>query len=221
MGEACQIDFCKMPLNKQLILKRIISPPLTFYRNTNRFFNRLFNWIVMNHKKVSYSSFPVIKGRIKLYGEGRFVFGKAVKFNCSLESNFVGLFKTCTVAVLKGAELEIGDHSGFSGVSIYCERHIKIGAYVNCGGNVSIWDTDFHPLNHLERRVHNVAKTVSEPVVIGDDVFIGANSIVLKGVTIGHRSIIGAGSVVSKNIPADEIWAGNPIKFIKRINEPI
>ena len=48
--------------------------------------------------------------------------------------------------------------------------------------------------------------------------FIGANSIILKGVTIGERSIIGAGSVVTKNIPDDEIWAGNPAKFIRKIN---
>src|ERR1700735_1467176 len=122
-----------MPLNKQLILKRIIILPLTLYRNTSSFFNRISNWIAVNHKRVSYASFPVIKGRIKLYGEGRFVFGKEVKFNCSPESNFVGLYKTCTVAVVKGAQLEIGDHSGFSGVSIYCVRQIRIGAYVNCG----------------------------------------------------------------------------------------
>ncbi|MBS1603843.1 MAG: acyltransferase, partial [Bacteroidetes bacterium] len=104
------------------------------------------------------------------------------------------------------------------GVSIYCSEQISIGAHVNCGGNVSIWDTDFHPLDYQERRVHNTEKIFSAPISIGNDVFIGANSIVLKGVSIGDRAIVGAGSVVSRHIPADEIWAGNPIKFIKRIN---
>ncbi|MNL65825.1 2,3,4,5-tetrahydropyridine-2,6-dicarboxylate N-acetyltransferase [compost metagenome] len=55
-----------------------------------------------------------------------------------------------------------------------------------------------------------------EPIIIEQDVFIGANSIILKGVTIGARSIIGAGSIVTKNVPADEIWGGNPAKFIRK-----
>ena len=56
------------------------------------------------------------------------------------------------------------------------------------------------------------------PIIVGDDVFVGANSIILKGVIIGARVIIGAGSVVTKNIPSDEIWAGNPAKFIRKVN---
>ena len=60
---------------------------------------------------------------------------------------------------------------------------------------------------------------VTKPVRIGEDVFIGAHSIILKGVTIGDRSIVGAGSVVTKAIPADEVWAGNPARCIRRISE--
>ena len=56
-----------------------------------------------------------------------------------------------------------------------------------------------------------------KPVVIGNDVFIGAKSIILKGVTIGENSVIGAGSVVTKSVPANQIWAGNPAKFIRCI----
>ena len=52
-----------------------------------------------------------------------------------------------------------------------------------------------------------------------DDVFIGANCYIGKGVIIGDRSIVAAGSVVVKSIPADEIWGGNPAKFIKKIND--
>ena len=58
---------------------------------------------------------------------------------------------------------------------------------------------------------------IEKPVIIENSVFIGAQSIILKGVTIGKNSIIGAGSVVTKNVPANQIWAGNPARFIKNI----
>lgn len=60
---------------------------------------------------------------------------------------------------------------------------------------------------------------VSAPVTIEDDVFIGMNCVILKGVTIGARSIIAAGSVVTKSIPADCVAGGNPAKVIKRLSK--
>ncbi|WP_159476931.1 DapH/DapD/GlmU-related protein [Dyadobacter sp. 3J3] len=169
-------------------------------------------------RKVEYQSFPIIKGRIIIRNSGTIRLGLRTTFNCSINSNYVGLFKTCTIAVGKNAVLEIGDYSGFSGLSLYCSSKIHIGNYVNFGGNVCIWDTDFHPINYIKRRVNDQASICSKPIIIGDDVFVGANSIILKGVQIGDRSIIGAGSVVTKDIPPDQIWAGNPIKFIKNVN---
>ena len=55
------------------------------------------------------------------------------------------------------------------------------------------------------------------PVVIEHDAFIGAGSIILSGVTIGANSVVAAGSVVSRSIPANEIWGGNPARFIKKV----
>lgn len=78
-------------------------------------------------------------------------------------------------------------------------------------------DTDAHSLNYVDRRDGDVdmSNRVDRPIVIEDDVLIGAYTIVLKGVTIGARSVIGAGSVVTKDIPADCVAAGNPAKVIK------
>lgn len=59
--------------------------------------------------------------------------------------------------------------------------------------------------------------TNNKPVIIGDNVFIGAHSTILKGVTVGNNSIVGACSVVTRSIPENEIWGGNPAKFIKKI----
>lgn len=142
-----------------------------------------------------------------------------VIFRNRIIDNYVGLNKKSTICVLDKGRLSIGSNSGFSNVSIYCAYEINIGSYCNFGGNCFIWDTDFHELDYLERRKNlNSSLIKKSPIFIGDDVFVGANCIILKGVKIGNRSIIGAGSVVSKSIPDDEIWAGNPIKFVRKIN---
>ena len=138
-------------------------------------------------------------------------------FRNTTKDNPVGLFKKCSIAVTENGELRVGHHSGFSGVSIYCTTRIVIGSYVNCGGNVSIWDTDFHPQEVDARRRHDISKIKNAPITIGDDVFIGAQSLILKGVSIGEGSIIAAGSVVTKNVPAREIWGGNPARLIKKV----
>lgn len=80
-----------------------------------------------------------------------------------------------------------------------------------------ILDSDAHSLNFLHRRdgVVDMANRIDKEIIIEDDVLIGTNCIVLKGVRIGARSIIGAGSIVTKDIPSDCIAAGNPAKVIK------
>lgn len=83
------------------------------------------------------------------------------------------------------------------------------------GGNVKIYDTDFHWVDYNKRIITEGGK--STEVVIKDGFFIGAHSIILKSVIIGERSVIGAGSVVTKDIPDDELWAGNPAKFVRKL----
>lgn len=188
-----------------------------FLRSIQSNLDSLMNYIEFAINNTSYSKIPRVIGRILIRNEGRLVIGDNVRFNSSQISNYVGLYKPCTIGIEKGGEVIIGNNAGFSGVSIYCQKYIKIGNYVNCGGNVALWDSDFHPLEYEARRIHDVTKIKTSPVIIEDDVFIGANSIILKGVRIGKRSIIGAGSVVTGNIPEGEIWAGNPAKFLKKI----
>jgi acetyltransferase-like isoleucine patch superfamily enzyme len=88
-----------------------------------------------------------------------------------------------------------------------------IGSNILIGSGCVISDSDSHPVLPSERNDHT--KTKTKPVVIEDDVFIGARSIILKGVTIGKGSVIGAGSVVTKSIPEYTIAGGNPAKIIK------
>ena len=64
------------------------------------------------------------------------------------------------------------------------------------------------------------SQTKSLPIVIGDDVFIGARCIITKGVTIGNGAVIGAGSVVTRDVPPNTIVAGNPARIVKQIENP-
>jgi acetyltransferase-like isoleucine patch superfamily enzyme len=75
-----------------------------------------------------------------------------------------------------------------------------------------IMDSDAHEL----ARGHNgPGKTA--PVVIEDDVLVGAGSIILKGVRIGRHSVVGAGSVVTRSVPASVLVAGNPARLVREL----
>lgn len=149
--------------------------------------------------------------------DARVKIGSSVTMISAPEGNLSGLSKGCSIGVEPGAKLTIGDGCGFSGVSIYCALEISIGSHLTCGANVCIWDTDFHPLDAAARRANDRSAIQRKPVIIGDDVFLGANVLVLKGARIGDRAVIGAGSVVTGEVPADEIWAGHPARFVRRL----
>ena len=92
---------------------------------------------------------------------------------------------------------------------------IEIGADCLIGNDVKIYDSDFHSL----KKDRSSLESKNSDVIIGSNVFIGDNVIILKGVSIGDRAVIGAGSVVVKNVGVNEIHAGNPAKKIGFIDE--
>jgi len=89
---------------------------------------------------------------------------------------------------------------------------ITIGNNVFFGPGVHVY-TATHPLDAMERRTVEFSK----PVSIGNDCWIGGNSVICPGVTIGNGCTIGAGSVVTKNIPDDSLAVGNPAKVIRTL----
>ncbi len=113
-------------------------------------------------------------------------------------------------------ELIIGDHTFVGhGCGIAVAESVRIGRYCRLAGGVGISDYDGHPTDALLRRTSPAPRESISPVVIGDDVWIGAGARILKGVSIGDRSIIGAGAVVTKSVPPDVIVAGNPARVVK------
>jgi acetyltransferase-like isoleucine patch superfamily enzyme len=113
------------------------------------------------------------------------------------------------------------------GSRIWSSCSVTIGNRVNISHSVNIFDSLTHPMRAAER--HQQIKTIlteghpreislgERPVTIGDDVWLGAGSIILRGVTIGEGAIIGAGSVVTKNVPPFSIVAGNPATVVREL----
>ncbi|TMM53790.1 acyltransferase [Maribacter algarum] len=178
---------------------------------------RLYNFFVLKYKGVVYATYPRISGRIFISGPGKIILGEGVQINSNLFSNPIGGDTRTLFSVFKGATLSIGDYSGFSNIAISCKEKVTIGKHVKIGGGVKIYDSDFHSLNFEDRKNPKTDIPIIKPIELKDGCFIGAHSIILKGVTIGKESIIGAGSLVTKSVPDGEIWGGNPIKFIKKI----
>ena len=139
----------------------------------------------------------------------RFFWGKrALSFygKCGNDVNFC---KHIHIA----SDLIIGDRSGI-GEGALIERFVRIGSDVMMGPDCKIY-TSNHEYSDTETPMILQGMRPAEPVVIGDDVWIGANVIILPGVRIGDGCVIGAGSVVTSDTPPYSVSAGNPCRVIK------
>jgi acetyltransferase-like isoleucine patch superfamily enzyme len=147
------------------------------------------------------------------------IIGDRLELRSIPHSNALGPFHPVILTTRRsGARLVIGRGFGMTGGTICAEESIVIGDDVWVGGNCTITDTDFHPLR-LEDRLARPLDGATAPVVIEDGVFVGMQSLILKGVTIGARSVIGAGSVVTRSIPPYVIAAGSPARVIRQLDE--
>lgn len=137
--------------------------------------------------------------------------------------------RSSTLATEENAMIEIGDYTFISNASIACNSKITIGKYVCIAGGVNIVDTDFHPVSPAARLADTIALSpagnkafrpefISEPVIIEDDVWIGFNATILKGVTVGKGAIIQPGSVVAKNVLPGQVVQGNPARVVTEIS---
>lgn len=141
--------------------------------------------------------------------------GAACRFRSGPQSSFAGVYRACTLTTLyPQASIEIGERCGLSGNVIVAANSIRIGDDCLLGANAVIMDTDWHNSDPSKR---NTAGPTS-PVIIGRNVWIGMNAIVLKGVVIGDNSVIAAGSVVTKSIPANAVAGGVPARVIRQLS---
>ncbi len=118
------------------------------------------------------------------------------------------------VGVVTGpnAKLTIGDNTYITASSVvYCAREIEIGRDCAIAWGTSIMDTDFHHIYYAD----GTQNELTSPVRIGDKVWIGCNTTILKGVTIGDNAVIGANTLVNRDVPPNCLAAGNPMRIIQ------
>ncbi|HME87609.1 MAG TPA: acyltransferase [Chthoniobacterales bacterium] len=142
--------------------------------------------------------------------------------------NHVSVYAGCSFAIGENGKCTVGDFTLLNGAIVMAEERIDIGSYCLISWGVGIADSDFHPLEPAQRLVDAQAlapflkdrpprpKLKTAPVKIGDNVWIGMNAVILKGVTIGDNSVVAAGAVVTKSVPANTIVAGNPAVEVKK-----
>jgi acetyltransferase-like isoleucine patch superfamily enzyme len=141
----------------------------------------------------------------------------------------VSCYAGVSFALGENGSCRVGDFTLLNGALIMADERIEIGAHCLVSWNVGIADSDFHPIDAAQRRIDTMALAPfyknrpprpplrTAPVIIKDNVWIGMNAIVLKGVTIGENAVIAAGAVVSRDVPANVVVAGNPAVIVKEL----
>jgi carbonic anhydrase/acetyltransferase-like protein (isoleucine patch superfamily) len=167
---------------------------------------------------------PYRKARLKLHGEvvgGRLEVGPRwpgeffapttlivhAGATLTVDQSFT-LYTGCSFTVVPGAHLTLGGGYANHGVALVCFEAISIGRDVAIGPDVLIRDSDSHLITGSDRKA-------TEPIHIGDRVWIGARAVILKGVTIGDGAIVAAGAVVTKDVAPGTLVAGVPAKYIR------
>jgi acetyltransferase-like isoleucine patch superfamily enzyme len=143
--------------------------------------------------------------------------------------NHVSCYAGVSFSLGENGSCTVGDFTLLNGALIMAESKIEIGSHCLISWNVGIADSDFHPVDAAQRRIDTLAlapffkdrparpSIAAAPVIIKDNVWIGMNAVILKGVTIGENSIVAAGAVVSKSVPPNVVVAGNPAVIVKEL----
>lgn len=176
-------------------------------------------WRLSHIKGVSLDGCVIVQGRPEiLLNGGRLRIGNNVTLR-STAYNYHGAMygPVRLVANRPGSEIIIGEGSRLNGCCVTSWRHVTIGKYCLIAANTSIMDAHGHSTADADCLSRHCTKDEPEEVVIEDNVWIGLNCIITKGVHIGKAAIVAAGSVVTKDVPAFSVVGGSPAKLIRKI----
>jgi acetyltransferase-like isoleucine patch superfamily enzyme len=197
--------------------------------------SRLLDWIANEVSKrikdIDNSSYKKILDECLVSGSGtkiensRIINAQNIRSRISIGSDSL-IYGAELLVYAHGGEIEIGNYC-FVGPNsrIWSAKKISIGNRVLISHNVNIHDNNSHPIEADERhkdfvRISKIGYPLSanyneKEILIGDDVWIGFNSIIMKGVRIGNGAIIGAGAIITKDVPDFAVVIGSPQRIIK------
>ena len=211
-------------------MNKFIYRLFRIYPAIKQFYYLYWNRVYFRLLGIKYGNNLQVNNKVYIRGWGDLIIGNDFRFSSGdsinpICRNIRGEFYFDSPL----AKILIGDRVGMSSTCMRAKTAIKIGNDVNIGGDCLIMDSDTHPLDYLKRRRNYACEKTdlsqqelaelnpSAPIVIEDDVWIGARCQILKGVTIGARSVIAAGSVVTTDIPSDVVAGGVPCRVIRNL----
>ncbi len=149
-----------------------------------------------------------------IQGRGRIVIGKNVRISGKPTIAFSRHLQS-------QPEFIVGDGTFIAHNTVFAiAQSIRIGKNCLVAGGTTIIDNDGHPLDpDRRRRKDKLLIEEIQPVVIGDDVWLGGSAVVLKGVTIGDRAVVASRAVVTKDVAPDTVVAGNPARVVKELGK--
>ncbi len=197
------------------IINKLITDPLSI---TTIIFDRSIAFFISLNKNSE------VKGKLLIIGKplidirkgSKLFIGSNVTLNSRNKGYHINLHSPVKLFAENQARIIIGDNTRIHGSCVHACNSITIGKNCLIAANCQIIDSNGHDLSfpNVENRINT--KGSSKSIIIGDSVWIGANSIILPGVTIGKGSVISANSVVVKSIPPMVIAGGNPAVVLKQ-----
>ena len=189
-------------MNKNLIFEIIQASkeyPVFFLVRLSSFFYRFFLSVrptVMVGEKLCLKGWPVIE----TLGHGQVTIGNNVTLYSTRRQYFAALCGPVRLFAEEHGKIIIGDNTRINGTTIHARSHISIGKNCLIAANTSIIDSHGHKLclENPAQRIHSIDSP--QRIDIGDNVWIGMNCLILKGVDIGSGAVIGANNVVSKSV---------------------
>lgn len=169
----------------------------------DRLYAHLTRRAMRSRRAISGRALRVRGGVPHIENDGRLRLGEGVRLRN--EPHRVRLRTTRQGSIVLGEEVSLN-----SGVTIFSAVGVEVGDGTRIGDNAALFDTNFHA-------VHEGQDCRPRPIRIGRNVWIGRNATILPGVTIGDHSVIAAGAVVFEDVPARQVWRGNPATFVKNV----
>lgn len=186
----------------------------SYLKNIKKKINKAKTKIILNYKKIDSGKNNLLFGKLQISGEGNFKIGSHCVI-ASRSKNYQNSISPVSISLMeKDTEIKVGNFVELIGCFIRIRYGLEIGDRSIITPGVKIIDHD-HLINPQKRKSKEYP---GQEIKIGNNVWVGYNAIILKGVTIGDGAIVAAGSVVTKDVKSNTIVGGVPAKEIKKIN---